>query len=178
MMQMFASRKHICLSSTAREFLKADCLVCAISCQSESLVELIEELRSDLVTAVAIDTPENTKLVVVFQQRLAGLFEFLQTSRPSLWAVIVSLHQRFTGYIVFAVNLGCVEGGVVYSTGCGVDPTITDAIEDDRSRSVQLDNKVDGNHLVELNGLIDGAREAIKDERGIWLVAEIIWALV
>lgn len=165
------------LSSRARIF-KANYLVCVLSCQSKSLVELVKEFRRDFITAVAIDAPENTKLVIVFQQRLAGLFELLQTSRPSLWTVIVSLNQRFTGDIIFAVNLGCIEGSVVYSTGCGVDPAIADAIEDDRSRSIQLDNKVDGNHLVELNGLIDGAGEAIQDERGIGLVAEIIWALV
>jgi len=148
------------------------------SCQSESLVKLVKEFRSDFIAAVAIDTPENTKLVIVLEQRLAGFFKLLQTGRPGLWAVVVSLNQGLAGHIIFTFNLGCVEGSVVYSTGRGVDPSVADAIENDRSRGVQLDNKVDGNEFVELNGLLDGAREAVEDERGVWLITEVIWTLV
>jgi hypothetical protein len=114
----------------------------------------------------------------MFEQRLAGFFKLLQTSHPCLWAIVGSLNQWFAGYVIFTFNLGCVEGSVVHSTRRGVDPTVADAIEDDRGRSIQLNDKVDGDQLVELNGLIDSAGEAVEDERGVWLIAEIIRALV
>lgn len=136
----------------------------SIVMSAEALAKLFEKLRGNFVAAVPVDRPEHAKLVVMLQQRLAVFLEVSQPCLPHLWVVVRSPCQRLARDIIFAIDLWCVECGVVDTSRCLVYPAVAYAIDDYVTRSVEVDYHVDGHDVVELYRLHGGSWEAVEYE--------------
>src|SRR5262249_47956488 len=94
---------------------------------TESLFNLGENLRGDLVTGVAFHTPQTTLMLIMIQEGLARLLEFMKSLRPCVDRVISSLYQGLSGEVIYARDFGRVEGRIVYSSRRFVYPARTNS---------------------------------------------------
>lgn len=72
-------------------------LQCSYKIQVEHLgkspLKLLKQLWADLITTVSLHCPQDAFPLILFQQRLAGLVELLQTLLPRLFVVIRPLGE-------------------------------------------------------------------------------------
>lgn len=83
--------------------------------------------------------------------------------------VVRALDERLASDIINHIALGGVEDLVVRTTRCGVDETASNTRDEERVVDLELNSVLQGlvggpEHAIELLGLDDCSREAVKDE--------------
>ena len=127
--------------------------------------DLLKQLRTDLITRIALHLPQTPLLLIVIQQRPARLLKLSQPLRPRLKRVILPLRQRLPSDIVLARDLGRIETGIVDPSRRLVDPARRYPRENHRRRRNEVNDEVDWNERVETVRLAGCAGEPIEDER-------------
>ena len=90
---------------------------------------------------------------------------FYQTLTHGLFLIVFTSGQLFAGHVVFAFHLRRIEFDVVYATGCRVDATANDAVDDQFVRHVEFQHVINGNaRLFHGVSLRNGPREAVQQE--------------
>ena len=93
--------------------------------------------------------------VVEYRPRLVR--EHLEAVADRLRLVVLPLHERLSGDVVLALDLGRAEHQVVDPARTGVDEAILDAVNDGLEGHVQMDHDVDRRLALDFDGQRDGA---------------------
>jgi hypothetical protein len=98
--------------------------------------------------------------------------------RQSCFIVIRPLNQWLTSHVIFHRLLGGIEKLVIRATGSWVDKSTSDASDEKTVIDLELDGVHERlvlcrEHFVELRGLGDCAREAVKDESEIKVLVRV-----
>ena len=89
----------------------------------------------------------------------------LQAVFYAVFLIVGALHQRFARHIVFAIDLGRVEFGMVGAPGRGVGAASAHALDDGVKRHVNLQHVIQFDaRILHGIGLAQGAGKAVKEK--------------